>query len=245
MKKIAFVCLFVTIVHVLFAQTYRVGIATYTSSQVPSSIQNSGLSGVFRKVDQNKLFHYYLGDFETEQEAKEERISLLMKGFIDAKVIDLEEQKLWCGSPCPYFKDDFVYNHIGSDGSMVGSVFFLQGGSRVSRVGTKTIFEFAKILKVNPSFRLHLGGHTDRVGSKKANIYMASKRLRSVIALLKKYGVDSDRITPVVFGEGMPLGGDPKYDRRVVLTVIDSTGQVVSRNRATLRNEGRSMSAKK
>lgn len=223
----------------LFSQNFRVAIATYTTQDTPSVIKKSGISGIFRKVDQNKLYHYYLGDFYTEQEADEVRIEMLMKGFIDAKVIDLEEQKLWCGAPCPYFKDDNVYNHIGSDGLMVGSVFFLNGGHEISRKGSRTIFEFAKVLKAHPEFRLHLGGHTDRNGSRKMNIFVASQRLSSVKKLLIQYGISESYLNVVIYGEGVPLGGALKYDRRVVLTVLDPTGQVVSRNRATIsQNKG-------
>ena len=219
----------------LNAQGFRVSIATYTSDIQPKSIKDAGISGVFRKVDQNKLFHYYIGDFETEAEADEARLELQLKGFVDSKVIDLEEQKMWCGSPCPYFMNDYVYNHIGSDGLMVGSIFFLKGGSKISREGTKTAFEFAKILKNNPSYRLHLGGHADASGSSLGNIYIATERLEKVKKILMRYGVKSQAIQGLVFGSGMPLGGDKKYDRRVVLSVLDSSGQVVSRNRATIR----------
>ncbi|HHB77717.1 MAG TPA: hypothetical protein ENK85_00620 [Saprospiraceae bacterium] len=234
MLRLAVSFLLVVFTSSLFAQNYRVVIATFATSEMPDVIKQSNIPGIFRKVDQNKLYHYYLGDYYTEAEAEEVRVEMLMKGFIDAKVIDLEEQKLWCGAPCPYFKDDYVYNLIGSDGLMVGAVFFLNGGAVVSKKGSKTIYEFAKVLKNHPDFRLHLGGHADAKGAQKANIYIAGERLRSVIKLLKRYGVLRKDIIPVIFGEGMPLGGDLKYDRRVVLTILDSSGQVVSRNRATM-----------
>ena len=226
--------LFLVLSQFSFGQNFRVAIATYTTNETPNVIKESNVSGIFRKIDQNKLCHYYLGDFYTEAEADEVRVEMLMKGFIDAKVIDLEEQRLWCGAPCPYFKDDYVYNHIGADGLMVGSVFFLSGGARISKKGTTTIYEFAKVLKDHPDFRLHLGGHADKTGSRRANIVIADARLRSVMKLLKRYGISEKRVTPIIFGAGVPLGGDKKYDRRVVLTILDSSGQVVSRNRATM-----------
>ena len=234
MIRFIFIFLFVVLSQFSFGQNFRVAIATYTSSNLPEVIKASGVSGIFRKVDQNKLYHYYLGDYYSEAEAEEVRLNMLMKGFIDAKVIDLEEQKLWCGAPCPYFKDDYVYNHIGSDGLMVGSVFFLRGGATINKKGTTTIYEFAKILKAHPDYRLHLGGHADKSGSHRANIVIADARLRAVMKLLKRYGISELNVTPVIFGSGVPLGGDKKYDRRVVLTILDSSGQVVSRNRATI-----------
>jgi len=236
--------LFLFSVQFSFGQNFRVAIATYTTAEPPSVIKQSKVSGIFRKVDLNKLYHYYLGDYYTEAEADEVRVEMLMKGFIDAKVIDLEEQRLWCGAPCPYFKDDYVYNHIGADGLMVGSVFFLSGGSIVSGKGTTTIYEFAKVLKEHPDFRLHLGGHADRTGSIRVNIAIADARLRAVMKLLSHYGISRKRVSPVIFGEGVPLGGDKKYDRRVVLTILDSSGQVVSRNRATMRQTARAAARK-
>ena len=227
-----------------YGQNYRVAIATYTTDELPNVIKESGVSGIFRKVDQNKLYHYYLGDYYTEAEADEVRVDMLMKGFIDAKVIDLEEQKLWCGAPCPYFKDDYVYNHIGADGLMVGSVFFLRGGASISKKGSRTIYEFAKVLKEHPDFRLHLGGHADKSGSYHANIVIADARLRSVMKLLERYGISPQKVTPIIFGAGVPLGGDKKYDRRVVLTILDSSGQVVSRNRATMAQTARATARK-
>lgn len=241
-----FLLIFVLSSQFTFGQNFRVAIATYTTAEMPDAIREAEISGIFRKIDQNKLYHYYKGDYFTEAEAEEVRLEMLRRGFIDAKIIDLEEQKLWCGSPCPYFVNDFVYNHIGADGLMVGSVFFLRkGDATVSREGSKTIFEFAKVLKNNPSFRLHLGGHTDKFGSADYNIYIANKRVLSVISKLRMYGVPRFKISPIIFGEGMPLGGDPKYDRRVVLTIIDSSGQVVSRNRATVAKPQRVLARKR
>ena len=231
--------LFLFVAYFSFGQNYRVAIATYTTKIRPTVFKEANVVGFFHKEDQNKLHHYYLGDYYTEEEAEEVRVEMLMKGFIDAKVIDLEEQRLWCGAPCPYFKDDYVYNHIGADGLMVGSVFFATGSSRVSRKGSTTIYEFAKLLKNHPDFRLHLGGHADSTGTVKANIIIADKRLRAVMALLEKYGIPEIKVTPIIYGSGVPLGGDKKYDRRVVLAILDSSGQVVSRNRATLEHASR------
>ncbi len=229
----------------LVAQNFRVSIATYVAKETPKAIQEAGITGVFRKIDQNKLYHYYIGDYDTEEEADEARLVLLQKGFVDAKVIDLEEQKLWCGSPCPYFVNDFVYNHIGSDGLMVGSIFYLNGGSHLTNNGKKTVSEFAKILKRNPDFKIHLGGHTDSSGSAASNIYYAKQRLSKVKEQLLRYGINTKKISGTVFGESMPLGGEKKYDRRVVLVILDASGQVVSRNRATLRNFSAPIARKK
>ncbi len=229
----------------LVAQNFRVSIATYVSKFTPTAIKEAGIAGVFSKIDQNKLYHYYIGDYNSEEEADEARLMLLQKGFVDARVIDLEEQKLWCGSPCPYFVNDFVYNHIGSDGLMVGSIFYLNGGSQITDSGKKTVREFAKILKKNPDFKIYLGGHTDSSGCAAANIYYAKQRLDRVKKQLLRYGIREKNIGGTVFGESMPLGGEKKYDRRVVLVIIDSTGQVVSRNRATVRIQSAPLARKK
>jgi|GEM_PF-4608454 len=217
------------------AQNYRVCVATFPDTSYPMAREIAAMADVFMKQDQNGLWHYYVGDFFTQGDADNARTQLLMQGYVDASVINLDEQKLWCGKPCPYFRDDFVYNHIGADGLMVSAIFYPTGVSRIPASGYKTLEEFSKILRENRDFRLYLGSHTDKKGTKQHNRELARWRLINVMRQMMTYNVVKRRMIPVIFGENLPLGGDPKFDRRVVLAIVDRDGQVVSRARAAVR----------
>ena len=62
--------------------------------------------------------------------------------------------------------------------------------------------EIAKLLKSEPSLRLHIVGHTDDQGKPEYNLDLSHRRASSVVAeLTKKYGIGANRLD--AFGCGM------------------------------------------
>ena len=99
--------------------------------------------------------------------------------------------------------------------------------------GYPSLLRLAELLNQNPGHRVRVEGHTDWVGSDGYNDKLAMARAEMVKSFLVKYGARDTQIT--TSGEGKR---DPKVDnktpegrfmnRRVVLTVTDAQGRVVS-----------------
>jgi len=65
-----------------------------------------------------------------------------------------------------------------------------------------TLAEIAKLLKSNPSLRLHVVGHTDNQGKSDYNLDLSRRRAASVVAeLTGKQGIAANRLDS--FGCGM------------------------------------------
>jgi uncharacterized cupredoxin-like copper-binding protein len=99
--------------------------------------------------------------------------------------------------------------------------------------GYPSLLRLAGLLQKHPDYRVRVEGHTDIVGSDKYNQKLAVTRSETVKSFLVKYGVRPDQVE--VMGRGKKL---PKVDnrtkegrfmnRRVVLTLTDAQGNVVS-----------------
>ena len=64
----------------------------------------------------------------------------------------------------------------------------------------------AHVLKDNPGAKGSIEGHTDSVGSKKANMKLSQRRAESVRSyIIKKAGIDASRITAKGFGPTKPI----------------------------------------
>jgi OOP family OmpA-OmpF porin len=96
-------------------------------------------------------------------------------------------------------------------------------------------------LRDNPNLKLKLLGYTDGVGSAQANMQLAASRARSARNYLINKGIRADRMFIKVFGEAEPVAPNAeevgegkmedlpenrKWNRRVVLAIIDDQGEV-------------------
>jgi hypothetical protein len=91
----------------------------------------------------------------------------------------------------------------------------------------------AELLGQNKDYRVKVTGHTDYVGSSGYNEKLALARANMVKDFLVKYGAGADQITTSGDGKRNPsVSNNSKegrfINRRVVLTVTDGTGKVVS-----------------
>ncbi|MCS7026151.1 MAG: OmpA family protein [Bryobacteraceae bacterium] len=99
--------------------------------------------------------------------------------------------------------------------------------------GYPSLLRLAELLKLNPSYRVKLVGHTDSWGSEQYNERLALARASTVKAFLEKYGARPDQILVSGAGEREPKVDNRTADgrfmnRRVVITVLDEKGRVVS-----------------
>ena len=111
--------------------------------------------------------------------------------------------------------------------------------SAVLSDGYPSLLRLAELLKENPSYRVKLEGHADRIGSNTYNEKLGLARAQTVRDFLVKYGANADQITTGTRGENDPEVQDEKrgyhrtdvarwMNRRVVMTVTDGSGKTVS-----------------
>jgi outer membrane protein OmpA-like peptidoglycan-associated protein len=105
--------------------------------------------------------------------------------------------------------------------------------------GFPSLLRISALLQMNPSYKVKIEGHTDRIGSAAYNEKLGLARANAVRDFLVKYGARGGQIdtssrgkNDLKYGEGKP-GFNPTdearwMDRRVALTVVDGQGRVVS-----------------
>ena len=222
----------------MFAQPYRVQLAAYVEKVPFSYFSEAHIFGVYMLTDQNNIYRYYIGEFRERTEAdllvKEARV----KGFKNAYVIDIEEQRQLCGKPCPYISPSSTYSDESTEILNLQNVFFGFNQSILTQDSKLALDKVVIVLKENPHLKILVSGHTDSKGSAKYNISLSKRRARNSRNYLINKGIKSSRIKAEVFGESIPEKknmdsngkDDPegrKFNRRVVLAIYDpNNGQI-------------------
>jgi hypothetical protein len=99
--------------------------------------------------------------------------------------------------------------------------------------GYPSLLRLADLLSKNSGYNVELIGHTDFRGSDEYNLGLGRRRAETVKAFLIKYGASDGQITVQTSGEGTPEVPNETdegrfMNRRVVMTVRDANGNVVS-----------------
>ncbi len=105
--------------------------------------------------------------------------------------------------------------------------------------GYPSLLRLSELLQKNPGYKVHLEGHTDRIGGDQFNEKLGLARANTVRDFLVKYGARPGQIDVTTRGKVDPKypGQRPTYsktdearwmNRRVVLTVMDENGRTVS-----------------
>lgn len=77
--------------------------------------------------------------------------------------------------------------------------------------------EISDALKHNPGWKIKIDGHTDNVGGDAYNLRLSQRRAESVRqALITKYGITSDRMTPEGFGASRPKATNDTVEGRAL-----------------------------
>src|SRR5436853_6617351 len=99
--------------------------------------------------------------------------------------------------------------------------------------GYPSLLRLADLLSQHRDYKVKVTGHTDYVGSAAYNDKLALARAEAVKAFLVKYGANADQITTSGDGKRAPEVDNRTKEgrfmnRRVVLTVTDQGGRVIS-----------------
>jgi outer membrane protein OmpA-like peptidoglycan-associated protein len=69
-------------------------------------------------------------------------------------------------------------------------------------------------LKLQPTLRIEIAGHTDDVGDSKQNQILSQKRAQSVVDYLISAGLPRERIRAIGFGESKPIAPNTSEENR-------------------------------
>jgi OmpA-OmpF porin, OOP family len=99
--------------------------------------------------------------------------------------------------------------------SPVYGVYFDTGKAEVKPNSDPTLSEIAKLMKANPTMKLHVVGHTDNVGTLSANMTLSKQRADAVVAaLVTKYQIAASRLDAAGVGSLAPVATNRTEDGR-------------------------------
>lgn len=238
MRETLLVCLALVLnISVKAQQEFRVQVAAFADTLASNYFVDRGLQGVYENTDQHGIHRFFLGSYATREAAEKIQIDLLGRGFPNAQIIDLEEQRALCGTPCPYFSDKTIFASDSTSKEAVKVIFFDFGRASLSQESLGVLDDIFKTMNANPNLRLSILGHADAIGSAKGNLEISIRRARMARNHLISRGLHAEKMKAKVYGEALPvsvnedsLGKDSpegrKFNRRVVLVLTDETGEI-------------------
>ena len=97
----------------------------------------------------------------------------------------------------------------------VHGIYFAFGSPAIQPESQPALAEIAGILRSNPSWVVTIEGHTDSVGSAKANLELSKLRANAVrSALQSSYGIAPARLQAVGIGSGRPVESNTTLEGR-------------------------------
>ena len=87
----------------------------------------------------------------------------------------------------------------------MGNIFFKFGSWELTPNSEDGLNALIKLLNDNPNITIEMAAHTDMVGNNAGNQELSLRRAQSVVDYLIKHGIESERLTPVGYGEEKPV----------------------------------------
>ena len=94
-------------------------------------------------------------------------------------------------------------------------LIFAQGKSVIDPKSYPGLNEVVQMMKENSTIEIQLEGHTDNVGSPKANLELSQDRVDAVKKYLVQKGISKSRIQTKAFGGTQPLGNELTPEARM------------------------------
>jgi outer membrane protein OmpA-like peptidoglycan-associated protein len=220
------------------AQSFRVQIAAY-SEQIPTQPFNElGFGTIQVTPDQNSVYRYYIGEYNTREEADKIQNAVFSKGFPQAVVIDLEEQKALCGTPCPWMTAMATFNSTTTDNLFIFPIYFEQDAAAIGEEYQEELDKVSKILMENPTYFVKIIGHADPKGAYEYNLALSKKRVRIIRDHLSAHSIPEMRIkTKVTVAAAADNSADQmkhseamrRYQSRITVIVTRANGEIVPR----------------
>jgi outer membrane protein OmpA-like peptidoglycan-associated protein len=104
-------------------------------------------------------------------------------------------------------------------------LIFAQGKALIDPASYNELDEVVQMMKENEKIEIRLEGHTDNVGSPKANLALSQKRVDAVKKYLVEKGISKKRIETKAFGGSQPLRNEmtpeaKALNRRVEMRIL-------------------------
>ena len=112
-------------------------------------------------------------------------------------------------------KRDFAVSKVEVGAKVVLKNIFFETAKATLKSGSFTELEnVVKFLNDNPTVRLEISGHTDNVGSLKANTKLSQDRAQSVVNYLVSKGIAASRLEAKGYAFSQPLATNDTQDGR-------------------------------
>lgn len=134
--------------------------------------------------------------------------------IVDPKDVDAERKVLRDITLTPKGQT-IILNHL----------IFAQGKAVIDPKSYAELDEVVQMMKENEKIEIRLEGHTDNVGSPKANLDLSQKRVDAVKKYLVEKGISKGRIGTKAFGGSQPLKNEQTpeakaMNRRVEMRIL-------------------------
>jgi len=97
---------------------------------------------------------------------------------------------------------------------ILNNLIFARGKASIDPKSYSELDEVAQMMKENSRIEIQLEGHTDNVGSPKANLQLSEERVEAVKKYLASQGVNKNRIKTQAFGGTQPLRNEMTPEAR-------------------------------
>jgi outer membrane protein OmpA-like peptidoglycan-associated protein len=95
------------------------------------------------------------------------------------------------------------------------NVYFNENKTNIDPTAAKALDRDGQMLKDNPDIKVEIGGHTDSMGSEKANVKISEKRAESVKKyLMDKFNIAGDRMMVKGYGSSKPIADNGTKEGR-------------------------------
>ncbi len=95
------------------------------------------------------------------------------------------------------------------------NIYFNENKTNIDPLAAKALDRDGEILKENPNIKVEIGGHTDSLGSEKANQKISEKRAESVKKyLMDKFNISGDRMVVKGYGSTKPIADNSTKEGR-------------------------------
>ncbi|MFP4487394.1 MAG: OmpA family protein, partial [Campylobacterales bacterium] len=115
---------------------------------------------------------------------------------------------------CPGTPHKFTVNDVGCPIDYKFDIQFDFDSAKIKPQFKEEIVDFAEFMDNAPNYDAELQGYTDSVGNADYNKKLSQRRANAVKEELQKYGIASDRLKAVGYGESNPVASNKTKEGR-------------------------------
>lgn len=136
----------------------------------------------------------------------------LYAGIYDIKLKSIGNAQDYSTIEIPKIEDNQAYTEMTLEIKMslpkfftLDNLHFASGQATILKSSYKELAELIEYMKLKPSLRIEIAGHTDSEGDEVANLALSKKRAEAVKNYLIKKGIKASRLFTKGYGETRPV----------------------------------------